>query len=429
LAEGFNSGLAMERSYYVATANRFAPAPSLAGDAHVDVVIVGGGYTGLHAALNAAERGYSVALLEAGRIGWGASGRNGGQMIPGWRKGAAELIGRFGRNQAKALFDLALDARSLTLEAIAKHEIRCDLHVNGHLTLAAKPKDLAWMNAEVAALAQTMNYPHARVLSAAEAHEKVEAVRFHGALLDESGGHLHALNYALGLADAARAAGVQLYEQSRVVRIEPASGVVAHTENGVVHAKFGVLACDALVEGLAPRIAKRIMPVANYLIATNALDDPQSIIDDHLAVSDSRFVVNYFRMTEDGRLMFGGGERYSPSPPHNIAAFVRRHMLAIFPQLRAAHIEYAWGGLVSITTSRLAHIGRIGDLFFAHGYSGQGVLLPALTGKVLVEAMAGTAERFDILAEIAPAEFPGGAALRTPLYVLGMLWYALRDRL
>ncbi|MGD9981513.1 MAG: NAD(P)/FAD-dependent oxidoreductase [Hyphomonadaceae bacterium] len=425
----FNSGLQMERSYYVATANPFAPAPKFEGEISADVVVIGGGYTGLHAALNAAERGYSVLLLEAGRIGWGASGRNGGQMIPGWRKGASELIAAFGREKASYLFELALEARSLTLDRIAKHDIQCDLRVNGHLTLAAKSGELSWMNAEAAALAEAMDYPHARVLSAAEAAVTVKSVDFHGGLLDECGGHLHPLNYALGLAEAARAAGTQLCEHSRVMRVDMENGVVAQTESGIVRARYGVLACDALIEGLAPRVAKRIMPVANYLLATAPLDDPQSLIANHLAVSDSRFVVNYFRMSEDGRLIFGGGERYSPAPPRDIEAFVRRHMAAIFPQLRDVRIDHAWGGLVSITRSRLPHIGRIGDLFFAHGYSGQGVLLPALTGKVLVEAMSGTAERFDVLSDMAPPEFPGGAALRTPLYVLGMLWYALRDRL
>jgi gamma-glutamylputrescine oxidase len=190
-----------------------------------------------------------------------------------------------------------------------------------------------------------------------------------------------------------------------------------------------VLACDALLGQLEPKLAARIMPVANYLVATEPLKNPQSLIADNYAVSDSRFVVNYFRLSSDGRLIFGGGERYTPTPPADIEAFVRGHMASIFPQLRDVQIDYAWGGLVSISMSRLPHIGRMGDLFFAHGYSGQGVLLPALTGKVLVEAMAGTAERFDVLASIAPPEFPGGAALRSPLYVLGMLWYALRDRL
>jgi gamma-glutamylputrescine oxidase len=430
LAEaGFNSGLGMERSYYVATANPFAPAPRLAGDLRTDVVVIGGGYTGLHAALNAAERGFSVVLLEAGRIGWGASGRNGGQMISGWRKGATELIAKFGAERAKTLFDLALEARALTLDRIAKHNIRCDVRVNGHLTLAAKPSDLSWMRAEAETLARVMGHPHARVLSEEEARAKAAAADLHGGLIDAYGGHLHPLNYALGLADAARAAGAQLYEHSRVVRLDTSEGVAAHAEGGVVRARYGVLACDALLEGLEPRIAKRIMPVANYLIATKPLESPRGIIADDLAVSDSRFVVNYFRMSEDGRLIFGGGERYSPSAPADIEAFVRPHMLRIFPQLRDARIDYAWGGLVSITMSRLPHVGRLGDLFFAHAYSGQGVLLPALTGKVLAEAMAGTAERFDVLAGLAPPEFPGGAALRAPLYVLGMLWYALRDRL
>ena len=429
MSEGFNSGLGMARSYYAATANPFVRAPKLEGEATADVVVIGGGYTGLHAALNAAERGYSVILLEAGRIGWGASGRNGGQAIPGWRKSATELVSRFGRERAKLLFELALDARSLTLERIAQHGIACELHVNGHLTLAAKPSDSSWMQAEAETLARVMDYPHARVLSTAEAKAKVDSADFHGGFLDECGGQLHALNYALGLADAARSAGAVLHEVSRVVRVESTEGVVAHTESGVVRARFGVLACDALLEGLEPRIAGRIMPVANYLVATEPLPDPQRLIADHLAVSDSRFVVNYFRMTEEGRLLFGGGERYSPRPPADIEAFVRGHMASIFPQLRDVKIDYAWGGLVSISMTRLPHIGRMGDLFFAHGYSGLGVLLPALTGKVLVEAMAGTAERFDVLASIAPPEFPGGAALRSPLYVLGMLWYALRDRL
>jgi gamma-glutamylputrescine oxidase len=425
----FNAGLGMERSYYAATANPFAPAPPLEGESRADVVVIGGGYTGLHAALNAAERGFSVVLLEAARIGSGASGRNGGQMIPGWRKGARDLIARYGQARAKLLFDLALEARALTLERIAKHNIRCDLTTGGHLTTAAKPRDLHWMRAETSTLATSMNYPHARVLSAEEAKAKVQAEEVHGGLLDEYGGHLHPLNYTLGLADAARGAGVQLHEQSRVAHVETEGGVVAHTGEGVVRARYGVLACDALLGGLEPRIAGRIMPVANYLCATNAWDGPDAIIADHLAVSDSRFVVNYFRMTADGRLLFGGGERYTPQPPDDMESFVRSQLLKVMPQMRRARLDYVWGGLVSITMNRMPHIGRIGDLFFAHGYSGLGVLLPALTGKVLVEAMAGAAERFDVLASIAPPEFPGGAALRSPLYVLGMLWYALRDRL
>ena len=283
------------------------------------------------------------------------------------------------------------------------------------------------MREESDTLARAMNYSHTRVLSVDEAAAAVDAPGFHGALLDEGGGHLHPLNYALGLAAAARSAGVQLCENSRVTRLETENGVTAHTEHGIVRARYGVLACDALLGDLEPRLASHMMPVANYLVATEPLVQP--LIRNDYAVSDSRFVVNYFRMSADNRLIFGGGERYSPEPPADIAAFARKHMLSIFPQLADTRIDYAWGGLVSISMTRMPHIGRMGDLFYAHGYSGQGVLIPALAGKVIAEAMSGTAERLDILASVAPPEFPGGAVLRSPLYVLGMLWYALRDRL
>jgi gamma-glutamylputrescine oxidase len=424
---GFNSGYGMERSYYVATANAFAPAPELEGEHAADVVVIGGGYTGLHAALNAAERGFSVVLLEAGRVGWGASGRNGGQMIPGWRKGAAELVARYGRDKARTIFDLGLEARALTLARIAKHAISCDLRTSGHLVAAAKASDIWLGEEELRALEYVMDYHDAQLISREETRALCDSPAFHGGFLDKRGGHLHPLNYALGLARAAREIGVQLFEQSRVVSVDQSAGIVARTEQGVVRARYGVLACDALLHGLEPRIAGRIMPVANYLIATEPL--AALPIANGLAIADSRFVVNYFRMSADGRLIFGGGERYSATPPADIAAFVRPYVARTFPQLRDVRIEYAWGGLVSITMSRLPHIGRTGDLFFAHGYSGQGVLIPALAGKVLAEAMAGSAERFDVLSSIAPPEFPGGAALRSPLYVLGMLWYALRDRL
>ncbi len=424
-----NADFGMDRSYYVATANPFAPAPKLEGEARADVVVIGGGYTGLHAALECAERGYSVVVLEAGRIGWGASGRNGGQAIPGWRKGAGELVKTYGAAHARRLFDLSLEARQIVLDRISQHAIACDVRMNGHLLAAAKPSDLTWMRGEADTLARVMDYPHAHVLDRSEARTKLDSPIFHGALFDGLGGHVHPLNYALGLADAARAANIALHEHSPVVRIEEGGAVLAHTSSGLVRARYAVLACDALLGKLEPRIAGRIMPVANYLIATEPLEDPQALIADQLAVSDSRFVVDYFRLSADGRLIFGGGELYTPDPPADIEAFVRPYMERIFPQLANVGITHAWGGLVSITMTRMPHIGRMGNIFYAHGYSGQGVLITALAGKVLAEAMSGTAERFDILAKLAPPEFPGGAALRAPLHVLGMLYYALRDRL
>ncbi|HVZ98934.1 MAG TPA: FAD-binding oxidoreductase [Caulobacterales bacterium] len=422
----FNAGLGMANSYYAATAHAFAPARRLQGEERADVCVIGGGYTGLSAALAAAERGFSVVLLEAGRIGWGASGRNGGQMIPGLRKGAAELVKAYGETHARDLFNLALEARALVLSRIERHGIACDLRASGHLTCAAKPADMRWLAEEADALANVMRYPHARLLDRGETREEVASSAFYGGLLDAGGGHLHPLNFALGLAEAARGAGVTIFEDARAVAIEASE---VRTERGAVRAPRVVLACDALLGGLAPRIAGRIMPVANYLIATPPLRDAGALIPHDRAVSDSRFVVNYFRRTADGRLLFGGGERYTPDPPADIAAFVRPYVERVFPQLGGVGADYAWGGLVSVTMTRLPHVGRMGEVFFAHGYSGQGVLMAAFAGQLIAEAMAGTAERFDVMASLAPPEFPGGAALRAPLYVLGMLWYALRDRL
>ncbi len=428
MSTAFNSGLGMAQSYYAATAlplERFAP---LRGEAGADLVVVGGGCTGLSAALEAAERGLSVILLEGGRLGWGASGRNGGQMIPGLRKGAAELVRLYGRERAQALFQLSLEARTLVLERIERHAIACDLKTTGHLLAAAKASDLRWMEEEAECLATVMAYPHTVLLSAREAREEVDTP-YHGGLLDRGGGHMHPLDYTLGLARAARSAGVTIHEDSPAVALERGSEIRIATPQGLVRARRAVLAGDALLNGLDAGVENRIMPVANYVAVTEPLPEAGLLIPHDVAVSDSRFVVNYYRLTADGRILFGGGERYSPDPPRDIAAFVRPHIEGAFPQLRGRRIDHAWGGLVSITTSRLPHLGRTGEVYFAHGYSGMGVLLSTLAGKLLVEAMTGRSDRFDRMAAVAPGPFPGGASLRRPLHVLGMLWYAVRDRL
>ena len=428
-AGAFNAGLDMARSYYVATAPPFEPLASLAGEANADLVVVGGGCTGLSAALHAAQAGLSVVLLEGGRIGWGASGRNGGQMIPGLRKGAVELVRAYGAERARALFDLSIQARGLVLQLIEKHAIDCDLKTTGHLLGAVKPRDARAMAAEAECLNRVMAYPHAEFLSAAEARLEVDTP-YHGALLDRLGGHLHPLAYTLGLAEAARAAGVTLFEDSVATGLDQsAAGVRISTAGGSVLARRAVLAGDALLQGLAPRVNTRIMPVANYLIATEPLADARRLIPHDVAVSDSRFVVNYYRLTGDGRLLFSGGERYTPDPPGDIVGFVRPYMEAVFPQLAGRRIDYAWGGLVSVTNTRLPHIGREGEVYFAHGYSGMGVILSTLAGKLLADAMTGRTDDFDLFAGIEPPAFPGGVKLRGALHVLGMLWYAMRDRL
>ena len=391
--------------------------------------MVGGGCTGLSAALHAAQAGLSVVLVEGGRVGWGASGRNGGQIIPGLRKGALELVARYGRDEARALFDLALQARALVLDLIARHDIHCDLKLTGHLAAAAKPRDYDHYRREAGALAEVMAYPHTRLVAADDMEGEVASPGYHGGLIDLMGGHYHPLNYTLGLAAAAMAAGAEVHEQSLAVRLEQGAKLRVHTSAGLVTAERVVLAGDALLGELDPSISRQIMPVANYIVATEPLAAPQVLIPHDRAVSDSRFVVNYFRLSADGRLLFGGGERYSATPPADIAAFVGRHMRKVLPQTAGVQIAHGWGGLVSITLTRLPHVGRRGGVLYAHGYSGLGAILSTLAGKLMAEAAMGPSESLDRFARIAPPPFPGGTALRGPLHTLGMLWYALRDRL
>jgi len=426
-----NDALNMASSYYVASALPWGVKPRLQGTHDVDLCVVGGGCTGLSAALHAARQGMSVLLLEAGRIGWGASGRNGGQMIVGLRQSPADLIQNFGQETAKALFAMTVEGRDLMFALADEGGFACDLKQTGHLTAAARPSDLGWMTEEAELLAKVMDYPHIRILDAAQIRDEVASPLYHGGFLDERGAHLHPLNFTLGLAGLAERAGVQLFEHSPVIRLEDGAGVTITTEEGVVRARHAVLACDALLGKLEPNLAARIMPVGSYIAATEPLGEERarSLIPRDLAVADTLFSLHYFRLSADHRLLFSGGERYTPHHPKDIAASVMRHLPGVFPQLADVKAEFGWGGLVSVTSSRLPHIGRKGNLFYAHGYSGEGVIMSNLAGKLLAEAMNGQLGRFDIFQSIAPRAFPGGTKFRYPLYVLGMLWFALRDRL
>ena len=417
-------------SLYAATANIFPDQPQLAGDETADVVVVGGGFTGLSAALHAAEAGFSVVVLEGQRIGWGASGRSGGQMIPGLRWGALDLVQRFGDDQTRRLLTLANSAGGLVRERIVRHAIACDLR-HGHFHAAAKPRDLDDMRRELDCLKRLLDYGLASVVSAKDVGDFVSSKVYHGGTIDLNGGHLHPLNYALGLAQAALEAGVRIFEASAVTHIDHTGPVIARTACGTVTARHGVLACDTQMGEIAPRLASMTMPVANYNVATAPLGETEAraLIPSGAAVSDSRFVLNYYRLSADNRLIFGGGERYSPRPPANIEAFVRPYLEGVFPQLKGVRIDFAWGGMVGVSLNRLPQFGRIGQSFYAHGWSGHGVVLTTLAGQLIAEAMQGTAERFDLMANLPSRPFPGGPLLRHPLYVAGMLWYALRDRL
>ncbi|MBA3941360.1 MAG: FAD-binding oxidoreductase [Sphingopyxis sp.] len=403
----------LNHSYYAATAHAWRPHSFEDEDRDCDVAVIGGGFTGLSAALACAERGFSVSLFEAEHIGFGASGRNGGQLIPGLRWTASELEAEFGRERADALFGLCWCDNRVKAR-IDRHGIDCDLKP-GHLEAAWTPKDFDAMRREADHLAARFGYK-SDVVAKADMGAHIGSTLYHGGIHDPQSGHFHPLNYALGLAKAAEAAGVRIVEGRRA-------------SPDTARARFVIDATDSWIGEVEPDLGRYTVPIMNYNIATAPLANADALLPSDAAVADSRFVLNYFRLSADKRLIFGGGERYSQTPPRDIAAFVRPFMAEVFPGIADARIDYGWGGAVAVTMNRLPHIGRRGNVFFAHGFSGHGALVTTLAGELIAEAMAGTAERFDVLASLPSRPFPGGKWLRRPLATLGLLYYAMKDRL
>lgn len=418
-------------SYYAASANPAPVYPPLEGQVEADVCVIGAGYTGLSSALHLAERGYRVVVLEAERIGWGASGRNGGHVGVGQRRGQDDLEKLLGADTARQLWDMSVEAVQLVEELITRHGIQCDLK-RGIMHLAAKRSHNRELQEEVELLRERYGYEQIRYAEEDEARSLVGSERYFGAQVDSGSLHLHPLNYALGLADAAAAAGVQFFEHSRVTDYKGGSPCTVNTGKGQVKAKNVVLACNGYLGGLEPRMAGKIMPINNFVLATEPLPDEvarELIANDH-ALQDTLFVIDYWKLSGDNRLIFGGGENYTARFPQNIRHFVRKYMLQVYPQLADTQIEFGWGGTLAITMNRMPHLGRLEpNVFYSQGYSGHGVPTATLAGKLIAEVVAGTEERFDILAQIPTPSFPGGTLLRWPGLVAGMLYYSLKDRL
>ncbi|MSR15574.1 MAG: FAD-binding oxidoreductase [Gammaproteobacteria bacterium] len=416
-------------SYYAATAHPWELSPVLRGAETCDVCVIGGGITGCSAALHLAQRGFKVILLEGQRIGWGASGRSGAQVIPGFARDIDVLATQVGAQDACRLWEMSVAAVHLVKELIEAHTIDCEWQA-GQMHVAIKPRQARSLKATQALLAETYDYP-LRYLEGEEFHTLLRSPRYIGGLLDHQAGHVHPLNYTLGLAAAARKEGVRIFEASAVSRYDVGQTPIAYTAEGQVNAGQLVFAGNAYLGKLVPALSRKIMPVGTYIAATAPLGErAASVITNNMAVTDINFVLDYFRLSGDKRLLFGGRVSYSTVPPPNLKATMRARLVQVFPQLHDVKIDHAWGGYVDISFNRAPHIGRLNpNVYFAQGFSGHGMALTGFAGKLIAEAIAGTNERFDVFARIQHRDFPGGTLFRLPALWLGTFYYRLRDLL
>lgn len=405
---------------------------SLAGDASCDVGVVGAGIAGLSTALHLAERGYRVTVLEGERIGGGASGRSGAQAIFGVAASQEKLQSLIGADDARKVWDVTVEALALIRQLVARHAIDCDL-VQGQLHVAIKPRQLDELATWERELTGVYGYRSVRLLDRAAVRAQVTSERYIGGLFDANGMHLQPLKYVRGLAAAAQRAGVVIHENSRVLHHTRHDGKPALvTTGGTLRCGQIVFAGNAQLGRAAPPLARRIMPVGTYIVATEPLGESaaRALLPHNAAVTDINWVLDYFRRSADHRLLFGGRVSYSGLDPFDTAEATRRRMVRVFPQLGEVRITHAWGGYVDITLNRAPDFGRLEpDVYYLQGFSGHGIALTGMAGKLVAEAIAGDSSRFDVFARIPHRAFPGGALLRRPALVLAMLYYRLRDLL
>lgn len=416
-------------SYYAASANPAPERPALEAAISVDVCVVGGGFTGLSAALDLASKGYRVALLEAERIGWGASGRNGGQLVNGYSRPLDVIERRYGPAVAHGLGSWALEGAALIRERIARYGIACDL-VDGGFMAALTAKHMREMEDQAKVWAR-FGHDRMQLVDKAGLAPIVTSDRYVGGMLDPVGGHFHPLNFALGEAAGLEALGGAIFEGSRVTRIVPGQRPVAHTSRGAVACDAMILCGNAYLGNAEPSLSRKIMPVSSQVIATEPLPElAERLLPVNACVEDARYILDYFRRTADGRILYGGGTVYGGRDPASILAKIRPNMLKTFPELAKARIDFAWSGNFALTLTRVPQIGRLAPgIYYSHGDSGHGVTTTQLLGRICAEAVAGELERFDLFSSLPHPPFPGGQLLRAQLATLGSWYYAIRDRL
>ncbi|WP_261842720.1 NAD(P)/FAD-dependent oxidoreductase [Aliamphritea ceti] len=414
-------------SYYAATAHDAPQDPVLQGDMTADICIVGGGMTGLSAALELSLQGFSVVLLEAEKMAWGASGRAGGQLIVGYGATPQAMEQHMGRDDAREAFRISVEALQLVRKRIREYSIDCDL-ADGQAELAARPAHMHEFRETQELLASEYDYS-LQILNRQQLRDQLDSPAYHGAWFDPQGAHLHPLNYAQGLALAAKNAGVQLFADSRVLEIRQGSSPQIVTNRGIVSCKQVVVAANAYLANLLPGIEQRILPVGSYICATKPLGEQAcTLIRNNMAVADSKYLTSYYRMSADGRLLFGGRTGLTQRQPENLQAVMRARIKHIFPQLPEQQFDYCWGGNIAVTMNRMPDIGRLGNnLYYAHGFSGHGILMANMAGRLMAEAIAGDAGRFDLFSRIRHRSYPGGTYLRKPGLAMAMLYFAVRD--
>ncbi len=426
----YQSPVSPGHSWYEDTAGKRPEYPALDGDTSCDVAIIGGGFTGLSAAVHLAKAGVDVVLIEAHRFGDGASGRNGGQLGTGQRGWPEELEEEVGFERSKALFDLAEEAKSHLLEFAEVNKIDIDYRP-GQISAAHKKRYVGDYRAHADIMAERYGYPHLTFMDRDETADALGTERYYGSVRDTGTGHIHPLKLVIGTAKAAKKAGARLFEKTSSTKISPASGKVAiETPTGTIRADKAFMAANAYGGDLEPVSAAHIMPIGSFIGATAPLGKDSPVIPGGESVDDSRFVVRYFRKSKDGRLLFGGREIYAVTDPSGIKDQIRRQIVELYPGLKDVEITHAWGGYVGITLPRKPFVREVmPGVISAGGYSGHGVMLSNFTGKLYAETITGNRDRLKLLQELKVPAFPGGARLRQPLLFLALNWYALRDRL
>jgi gamma-glutamylputrescine oxidase len=417
-------------SYYAATRNDKTVHPGLTEHIESDVCIVGAGFTGMSSALHLAEAGFNVVVLEAARIGFGASGRNGGQLVNSYSRDIDTIERNYGKELGKVLGDMAFEGGNIIRERIEKYNIDCDYKPGG--IFAAFNKKQMHELIEQKTLWERFGHTGLELLDSNGIREQIQSNVYVGGMLDHTGGHIHPLNLLLGEAAAFESLGGTIHEDSKVIDIVRSETPVVRTAQGQVTARYVVLAGNAYMSGLIPELAAKSMPCGTQIVATEVLGASvgKSLIPNNYCVEDCNYKLDYYRVTSDNRLLYGGGVTYGGGDPASIEAFIRGHLEKTFPQLKGVKFDYAWGGDFLLTMSRLPQFGRLTpSIFYAQGYSGHGVTTTHLAGRLIAEAVKGQAERFDAFCQLKHFPFPGGRLFRVPYTVIGAAYYGLRDKL